>query len=330
MSTKEEAFFGLKNDVTMPAPEIDDDVEIEFVDDTPEKDKPYVKPSSEIIEQENKKPLQEETTDDDEETEISKVSKNVNKRIKQLTKQYHEERRSKESAQRISDEALRATEKLMNENKRLSELVRKSQEAMEAEAKLRADADIKLAEDQFKIALDSADNAAIVEAQKRLTDAQMLKLSRPSVFDTPEEQWVPQNQELQQQQVDFSNIIPDPKAVEWQKENSWFGEDEEMTSFAYGVHDKITREGVDPESSEYYKLIDSRMRQVFPDKFDNDDTEVVEVADRQKENPVVAPARRGTGGGSRKVTMTQTQLRIAKRLGLTPQQYAAQLLKENS
>lgn len=330
MSTKEEAFFGVKNDVTMPAPEIDDDVEIEFVDDTPEKDKPYIKPSPEIIEQENKKSLQEETADDDEETEISKVSKNVNKRIKQLTKQYHEERRSKESAQRISDEALRATEKLMNENKRLSELVRKSQEAMEAEAKLRADADIKLAEDQFKIALDSADNAAIVEAQKRLTDAQMLKLSRPSVFDTPEEQWVPQNQELQQQQVDFSNITPDPKAVEWQKENLWFGEDEEMTSFAYGVHDKITREGVDPESSEYYKLIDSRMRQVFPDKFDNDDTEVVEVADRQKENPVVAPARRGTGGGSRKVTMTQTQLRIAKRLGLTPQQYAAQLLKENS
>jgi hypothetical protein len=330
MSTKEEAFFGVKNDVTMPAPEIDDDVEIEFVDDTPEKDKPYVKPSAEIIEQENKKSLQEETTDDDEETEISKVSKNVNKRIKQLTKQYHEERRSKESAQRISDEALRATEKLMNENKRLSELVRKSQEAMEAEAKLRADADIKLAEDQFKIALDSADNAAIVEAQKRLTDAQMLKLSKPSVFDTPEEQWAPQEQEPQQQQVDFSNITPDPKAVEWQKENPWFGEDEEMTSFAYGVHDKITREGVDPESSEYYKLIDSRMRQVFPDKFDNDDTEVVEVADRQKENPVVAPARRGTGGGSRKVTMTQTQLRIAKRLGLTPQQYAAQLLKENS
>jgi hypothetical protein len=194
MSTKEEAFFGVKNDVTMPAPEIDDDVEIEFVDDTPEKDKPYVKPSAEIIEQENKKSLQEETTDDDEETEISKVSKNVNKRIKQLTKQYHEERRSKESAQRISDEALRATEKLMNENKRLSELVRKSQEAMEAEAKLRADADIKLAEDQFKIALDSADNSAIVEAQKRLTDAQMLKLSRPSVFDTPEEQWAPQEQ----------------------------------------------------------------------------------------------------------------------------------------
>jgi hypothetical protein len=330
MSTKEEAFFGVKNDVTMPAPEIDDDVEIEFVDDTPEKDKPYVKPSPEIIEQENKKSLQEEKTDDDEETEISKVSKNVNKRIKQLTKQYHEERRSKESAQRISDEALRATEKLMNENKRLSELVRKSQEAMEAEAKLRADADIKLAEDQFRIALDSSDNAAIVEAQKRLTDAQMLKLSRPSVFDTPEEQWAPQEQEPQQQQVDFSNITPDPRAVEWQKENSWFGEDEEMTSFAYGVHDKITREGVDPESSEYYKLIDSRMRQVFPDKFDNDDTEVVEVADRQKENPVVAPARRGTGGGSRKVTMTQTQLRIAKRLGLTPQQYAAQLLKENS
>ena len=330
MSTKEDAFFGVKNDVSTPAPEISDDVEIEFIDDTPEEDKPYVKPSPEIIEQQNKKAAKQESSDDNEETEISKVSKNVNKRIKQLTKQYHEERRSKESAQRISDEALRATEKLMKENQRLSELVRKSQEAIEAEAKLRADADIKLAEDQFKMALDSSDNAAIVEAQKRLTDAQMLKLSRPSIPVMPEEEWTPQEQAPQQQQVDFSNITPDPKAVEWQRENSWFGEDEEMTSFAYGVHDKITREGVDPESDEYYKLIDSRMRQVFPDKFDSDDTEVVEVADRQKENPVVAPARRGTGGGSRKVTMTQTQLRLAKRLGLTPQQYAAQLLKENS
>ncbi len=331
MSTKEEAFFGVKNDVSSPAPEMDD-VEIEFVDDTPEKDKPYVKPSPEILSQNQQEEVdvndQSDTSKED--TEISQVSKNVNKRIKKLTKQYHDERRSKESAQRISDEAMRATEKLMQENRRLSELVRLSQEAAASQSLLKADAEIKLAEDQYKAALDSADNSAIVNAQKQLTDAQMLKMRSENISQKVQEEWVSEPAQVTEPQVNFDQVRPDPKAVDWQKENPWFGQDEEMTSFAYGVHDKITREGVDPESDEYYQLINSRMREVFPNKFDVSDSQVVEIADRQKENPVVAPAKRGSGGGPRKVVMTQTQLRLAKRLGLTPQQYAAQLLKETS
>lgn len=331
MSTKEEAFFGVKNDVSSPAPEMND-VEIEFVDDTPEKDKPYVKPSPEILSQDKQEGEDVKNQDDipKEDTEISQVSKNVNKRIKKLTKQYHDERRSKESAQRMSDEAMRATGKLMQENRRLSELVRLSQEAAASQSLLKADAEIKLAEDQYKAALDSADNSAIVDAQKQLTDAQMLKMRSENISQRVQEEWVPEPEQVTEPQVNFDQVRPDPKAVDWQKENPWFGQDEEMTSFAYGVHDKITREGVDPESDEYYQLINSRMREVFPNKFDVSDSEVVEIADRQKENPVVAPAKRGSGGGPRKVVMTQTQLRLAKRLGLTPQQYAAQLLKETS
>lgn len=332
MSTQEEAFFGVKNDVSSPAPELADGVEIEFVDDTPEKDKPYVKPSPEILLQEESREAGSGDEGDSagEETEISQVSKNVNKRIKQLTKQYHEERRSKELAERTTNEATRATKNLIEENRRLSELVVRSQEAIASESLLRADADMKLAEDKFKAALDSSDNTAIVDAQKQLTDAQLLKLrSHPEPVNVRED-WVPQQQEQAQGKVDFNEVMPDPKAISWQAENTWFGQDEEMTSFAYGVHDKITKEGVDPESNEYYKLIDSRMREVFPNKFDADDSMIVEIADRQKENPVVAPAKRGRSGGPRKVVMTQTQLRLAKRLGLTAQQYAAQMLKENS
>ena len=121
---------------------------------------------------------------------------------------------------------------------------------------------------------------------------------------------------------------PDPKAIDWQQTNPWFGSDYEMTSFAYGVHDKIVNEGIDPDTDEYYQLIDSRVREVFPSYFN--EGEDADVAQRQKAKSVVAPAKRGSGGGApRTVKLTQTQVRIAKRLGLSPQQYAAQLVKES-
>ena len=105
-----------------------------------------------------------------------------------------------------------------------------------------------------------------------------------------------------------------------------------MTSFAYGVHERLVRtEGVDPDTDEYYQLIDQRMKEVFPTHFSGDSGGVVvEAASRRKVNPVVAPASRHSGAIPRKVTLTQTQVRLAKRLGLTPQQYAVQLMKEMS
>jgi hypothetical protein len=109
-----------------------------------------------------------------------------------------------------------------------------------------------------------------------------------------------------------------------------------MTSFAYGVHEKLVGEdGVDPNTPEYYQLIDKRMREVFPNYFGTDESGsyeqvVVDSAPRRKASPVVAPATRNSGSAPRKVTLTQTQVALAKRLGLTPQQYATQLIKERN
>ena len=130
-------------------------------------------------------------------------------------------------------------------------------------------------------------------------------------------------------------IQADPKALEWQERNPWFGVDPEMTSFAYGVHERLVgSEGIDPTSEEYYQLIDSRMKEVFPTHFGssnertNNSAVVVETAQPRKAKPVVAPASRNTGARPRTVKLTETQVRLAKRLGLTNEQYAKQLMKE--
>ena len=111
----------------------------------------------------------------------------------------------------------------------------------------------------------------------------------------------------------------DEKTRVWQKENPWFNTDEEMTSFALGLHNRLVKEGVDPQTDDYYERINTRMREVFPENFEDEP----EVRQQQRSNNVVAPATRSTA--PKKIRLTQTQLTLAKRLGLTPEQYAKQV-----
>jgi hypothetical protein len=338
MSTKEEAFFGVKNTVDTEASE-QEDINIEVVDDTPEEDRPYVNNSNESSDQ------------DDDGDEIGRVGKRAQDRIKKLKWEYHEERRAKELAERTSEEALRATEQLHIENQRLLELVQRSQSALDTQADGRAKAAVAMAESALHRANEIGDPDEISKAQKHLIEAKLIESNRGQVSSAVIDDWkaavleqqkqydayAAQQQQGYEQEYDYdyedSIPDPDPKALEWQRNNPWFGSDYEMTSFAYGVHDKIVSEGVDPDTDEYYQLIDSRVREVFPSHFDDNqdvshETEV-DIAPRQKAKSVVAPAKRGSGGGRpRTIKLTQTQVRIAKRLGLTPQQYAAQLVKE--
>ena len=193
-----------------------------------------------------------------------------------------------------------------------------------------------IAEENFKKAHESGDSERIANAQKDLTNAQLAQAYAPSVSQKIIDNWkrevLAEDQSLaaQQQHAPPPPPEPDAKAIEWQKNNSWFGSDTEMTSFAYGVHERLVKdEGVDPDTDEYYQLIDQRMKEIFPTHFSGDsDSLIVDTAPRRKARPVVAPASRNTGAAPRKVTLTQTQVRLAKRLGLTPQQYAVQLVKE--
>lgn len=332
MSTKEEAFFGITNDVTSPAPELGDDVEIEFVDDTPEEDKPYTKPAAvpeeirDASEAPSEEPDAEISNSENNPDEIKSVSSRVEKRIKKLRREYHEERRAKEVAERLSEEAVRATQQMHQENQRLMDLVKMSQSAVTKENKSGTEAAVNFAEQRLKTAHELGDPEQIATAQKNLTDAQIAHSQHHLAYNKVIDEWKQNASQAQPEPVQhqYPQVPePDPKAIEWQEKNDWFGSDSEMTSFAYGVHDKIVSDGVDPDTDEYYQLIDSRMRQVFPDQFSDEQP-------RTKASSVVAPAKRGSKGSPRKITLTATQLRLAKRLGLTPQQYAAQLLKEAS
>jgi hypothetical protein len=282
--------------------------DIEIVDDTPEKDR-------------GRKPL-EAAPEDPTEDELSQYSESVKQRIQKFTKGYHDERRRSEAALREKEEALRLAQSIVEENKRLKGSLTKGQEALINQAKQTVGMELEQAKRKYKEAYDSGDSDALVDAQENLTAAK-IKADKIANFK-PSLQSVEKS--VEQQQV-VQAPRPDDKALAWQSQNRWFGDDEEMTSFALGLHQKLVRSGVDPQSGEYYERIDSRMRQVFPDAFDTpeEEPEKVEKPTRAKAS-VVAPATRSTA--SKKIVLTQTQVNIAKRLGVPLELYAKKVAEE--
>jgi hypothetical protein len=279
-----------------------DDLEVEVVDDTPKADRGR-KPSD----------PPEDITDE----ELEEYSDKVRKRIKHFSKGYHDERRAKEEALRAREELERVTRQLMEENQKLKESGTKSQAALIAQAKRNAAAELESAKASYKKAYDSGDADAVLEAQDKLTSAR-LKSEKIAGLKVPT---------LQEKETPVSST-PEPapapqvdqRALDWKNENPWFQTDEEMTSFALGLHNKLVKEGVSPQSDTYYERINARMRQVFPDQFED---AIPDNPEPKRKAQVVAPATRSTA--PKKVTLTRTQVQIAKRLGLTPEQYAKQV-----
>ena len=282
----------------------DDEYEIEVVDDTPKADR-------------NRKPSDppEDVTDE----ELEDYSEKVRKRIQHFSKGYHDERRAKEQALREREELERLSQQLVEENKKLKANVNKNQTALLEQAKKSAASELEGAKKAYKDAYEAGDSDKVLEAQESLTNAK-IKADRLNNFKLPA---------LQEEETPVkvaSEPAPEPvqvdaKAQAWQEANPWFNQDIEMTSFALGLHNKlVNEEGITPSSDEYYERIDARMRQLFPENFE-DDAEV-EPKPKRKSN-VVAPATRSTA--PKKIRLTQTQLTLAKRLGLTPEQYAKQV-----
>ena len=283
----------------------DDNFEIDVVDDTPPQDR-------------GRKPG--EPPEEVSEEELSQYSEKVKKRIQHFTKGYHDERRAKEAALREREEAVRLAEKIVSENKRLREQMSQSQEALLEQAKQAVEMELEKSKRAYKEAYESGDADAIIAAQEALTTAK-LKSERVNNFKLntlqPEEDTVKSNN------ISTPEAPVDIRAQSWQRKNPWFGSDDEMTSFALGLHSKLVKQGVDPKSDEYYEKIDSRMRQVFPDQFEEEQEPVSKP--RQKAN-VVAPATRSTA--PKKIVLTQTQVALAKRLGVPLEIYAKQVAED--
>jgi len=293
----------------------DDGFEIEVVDDTPEEDRG--------------KPRRAEGSEpqipDDE--EIENYNENVQKRIKQLKYEFHEERRAKEEAARLQDEALRYAEQIKQENDRLKKTINDGEAVLVNQAKGRVDAQLEKARAAYKSAYETGDPDALIEAQESIAKLSVEKDKYDSYKPKPAPQPAPQPQYQQQPELPRK---PSQMGVDWAKDNPWFGPhssgyDPEMTGYAYGFHEKLIRSGIAPDTEEYYNQIDDAMRRVFPDKFD--DGPIEEIAPQRQAGNVVAPAAR-SGKKPRKVQLTSTQVSLAKRLGLSNEQYAAQLMKE--
>ena len=284
---------------------------IEVVDDTP-------------VEDQNRAPMDSpprEFSDD----ELSKYDESVKTRIRHFTRGYHDERRAKEAAMREREEALRIAQSIVEENKKLKGSLGENQAVMIDGFKKMAATDLEKAKAKYKEAYESGDADAMADAQAALTTA-ALRFERVQNLK-PQALQAKQN-EVQLEQTEVQQPAPQPapvdtRAREWQEKNRWFGKDEEMTSFALGLHTKLVNSGVDPKSDEYYERLNSRLKQVFPESFEAEKT-VDAPTPRPKSN--VAPATRSTA--SKKIVLTQTQVNIAKRLGVPLELYAKKVAEE--
>lgn len=285
------------------------EVEIEVVDDTPPQDR-------------NRKPLDREVVDPTDE-EIESYSDKVQARIKELTHARHDERRRAEATARERDELDKLARQLLEENNSLKKSVTAGQETFVNMTKEKAEAELQIARKKLKEAHEAFDTDAIVEAQEELAAAKMRVEVAKNYRPTPVQE---RDFPVQQQEVQAPSVQPDEKSLRWQAKNQWFGQPgfEEYTSYALGLHQKLVAGGADPRSDEYFDRIDGRMKSAFPELFKGQD-EPKSGEPSKKPTTVVAPAGRSTSAG--KIRLTQTQMALAKKFGLTPQQYAVQVAK---
>jgi hypothetical protein len=288
----------------------DDDFEVEIVDDTPEQDR-------------GRKPLDREVEDPTDD-EIESYTQGAQKRIKELTHARHDERRAKEATLREKQELEAFSQRLLEENKKLRQNVNTGSEQYTQMAKTAAEAELDKARRDYKAAQEAFDSDAILAAQEALLDAKMKLESAKNFRQTPLQD---ENFDVQTSYQEPQRVQPDEKTLRWQAKNQWFGSNgfEEVTSYALGLHQKLVNSGSDPRSDEYFEQIDARVKSKFPEVFGGNEDKPRSGDTPRKPASVVAPATRSSG--KKTVQLTKTQLALAEKFKLTPQQYAAQVAR---
>ena len=293
---------------------------VEIEDDTPAEDR-------------QAKPLPDEVKKELDDDNLMEYSNKVKMRLEQMKKAWHDERRVKEAAEREKEEAIRFAQQISQENQRLKKQYSAGEKTYIETVQNAADTELEMAKRVYRDAYDSGDTDRIVEAQQKLTEASLkqdrAKNFKPSLQIQEDEVQITQ----QTTQTQESPKI-DPLTAKWLDKNSWYGPDEEMTALALGTHAKLEKEFGKGYigSEEYFKRIDETMRKRFPENF-SDELEVETQVGGDKPSqrnesrsaPVVAPATRSTA--SKRIVLKASQVAIAKKLGLTPEQYAREMQK---
>jgi len=296
--------------------EKENDFEIEVEDDTPPQDK-------------GRRPSEPEFVEKLEKDELDEYSAEAKKKIDGFRKIYHDERRAKEEADRERKEAIDIAKKLYEENKSLKGRVNSTEMVAIDSFKSNAEQELVMAKKEYREAYESGDSEKLVEAQEKMTSAK-IKLDR--AFDASQNlnqrnALQERENEVQIPQQSEKPVVRDQKATSWQERNPWFGQDDEMTSLALGLHEKLVKQNgmAYATTDEYYKRIDETIRKRFPENFEEASADEEKSSIRTKPSTVVAPASRSTS--SKKIKLNTSQQSIAKKLGLTNEQYARELLK---
>lgn len=287
-----------------------DDFDIEIEDDTPPEDR-------------GREPMPKEIVEELDNDELEEYSDKVKIRLKQMKKVWHDERRAKEAVSREHQEALSVAKRVMEENQRLRQQFSAGEKEYAETVKGAAEMQLDMAKKAYKEAYDSGDSDQIVEAQQAMQEANIRLMQarnfRPSAV---QEQEIPVQRE--QERIPQAPQ-PDRRAMAWQERNAWFGQDEEMTAAALGLHEKLKRNGVVVGSDDYYATLDKTIRKRFAENFESSDNETKVETPRTKSSTVVAPAMRSTS--SKKVKLKQSQMDTIKKLGITPEQYVREFVK---
>ena len=297
-----------------------DAFEVSIVDDTPEEDRGRAKQADDADDAEG----------EDEDLDETQFSKRIQKRINKLRYDYNEERREKERFQRENTEAVNYAQSIQSQNEDLRNQSAELRRLLYDQVAAKTDTEIESVKRRYKEAYENGDTDSVVSAQEDLSRLYAEKTRFSAESDSFEQQSAPQQQAVQQQQPNIPP--PDPMAGDWLKRNAWSQQPgyEEMTGYAVGLHEKLVKQGVDPRNNpSYYDNIDTALQKQFSEFF-GEGQEQASEAPTSRRTPVVAPSKRGTGRTPRKVELTSTQVSLAKKLGLSPQQYAAQLVKEMS
>ena len=284
-------------------------------------------PKEEKIEIEKVEDSQDKTYENERETKLEKkeekdelkeYSEGVQKRIAKLTRKMRE-------AERQREEAVSYAQNVHSQNQEMEKRLSKIDNSYVSEFENRVKTSMAAAQLALKNAIESQDVEAQVSAQKQIAALTMDEARLNSIKVANENK--PKARERDVNITPQRTMAPqrsDPKAEDWASRNSWFGNDSAMTYTAFDIHKTLVeKEGYDPQSNEYYEEVDRRIRVEFPHKFGKMESNSTE---RAKPAQNVASAKRSSSTGRRKtVKLTQSQVAIAKRLGVPLEEYAKQV-----
>ena len=251
-----------------------------------------------------------------EEDDLSDYSQAVKKRISTLTYKFREEEKQRQAAVEFA-------ESVKKQNDELKSKLDKLDNTYVGEFDTRVQSQSIAAKEAYRKAVEENDVDAMYEAQQNISriameEARLNQLKTRKEEQLKEAEKAPAEQPQAQQPQAQSK--PDPKAEEWAKKNTWFGQDQTMTYAAFGLHKQlIEEEGFDATSDDYYTELDNRIRSEFPHKF--------QETPRKSNSPRVASAgttasKSSSPKGRRTVKLTASQIAIAKRLNVPLEEYA--------